>query len=65
MMESFQILYRFLRILDLLLLVSVLSKTGVNWVWFVNRIDGVDRVDGAIKNNVGQIIRKNGIRNDI
>ena len=65
MMESFQILYRFLRILDLLLLVSVLSKTGVNWVWFVNRVDGVDRVDGAIKNNVGQIIRKNGIRNDI
>ena len=46
-------------------MVSVLSKTGVNWVWFVNRVDGVDRVDGAIKNNVGQIIRKNGIRNDI
>ena len=64
-MESFQILYRFLRILDLLLLVSVLSKTGVNWVWFVNRVDGVDRVEGAIKNNVGQIIRKIGIRNDI
>ena len=33
-------------------MVSVLGKTGVNWVWLVNR------VDGAKKNVARQIFRK-------
>ena len=52
----FRFCTHFLRILDLLLLVSVLGKTGVNWVWLVNRVDGTN------KNVAGQIIRKRQMR---